>query len=171
MNLEQEITLRPVTDDDSTFLLAVYASSRADEMARVLWTDEQKAGFLKLQFTAQSQHYKAEHPAATHEIICVNGKAAGRLYIDRSGAAQHILDVTVLPEFRNRGTGAVLLRRIMAEGQSSGKPVTIYVESFNPSQRLFSRLGFERVEENGFNWLLRWNGVSLRSTGSAAKHE
>lgn len=153
-----EISLRPVTDRDQTFLIAVYASARADEMARVSWTEEQKAVFLKIQFAAQSQHYKAEYPAAQHEIVCANGQAAGRLYIDRSGEGLHILDVTILPEFRNQGAGTALLQRIMAEGQTSGRPVTIYVESFNPSQRLFSRLGFQRAAENGFNWLLRWQG-------------
>lgn len=161
MSSGPEITLRAVQDEDkdSDLLLAVYASSRADEIARVAWTEEQKAAFLKMQFAAQSQHYKAEHPAATHEIICLNGKEAGRLYIDRSGPTLHILDVAILPEFRNRGAGRVLMQGIMAEGQSSGKPVTIYVESFNPSQRLFSRLGFQRVEENGFNWLLQWQPI------------
>ena len=157
MNPEPEIGLRPVRDEDRDFLLTVYSSTRADEMARVPWTEEQKAGFLNMQFTAQTEHYKAEHPAATHEIICVNGAPAGRLYLDRSGDELHLLDITVLPEFRNAGVGTILLRQIMADAVGCGKPVTIYVESFNPSQRLFARLGFKRTAEQGFSWLLRWS--------------
>jgi ribosomal protein S18 acetylase RimI-like enzyme len=157
VNREPEISLRPVADEDRDFLFSVYSSTRADEMARVPWTAEQKSGFLNMQFTAQTQHYKAEFPAATHEIICVDGRPAGRLYLDRRGDELHILDITVLPEFRNAGVGTILLRRIMAEGGRCGKPVTIYVESFNPSQRLFTRLGFQRAAEQGFSWLLRWS--------------
>lgn len=158
-----EITLRRVEEKDSDFLLSVYSSSRADEMARVPWTEEQKTGFLKMQFAAQTTHYQAEHPAAAHEVIRVDGTPAGRLYIDRSGAELHILDITLLPQFRNGGAGTVLLRRIMDEGRKCGKPVTIYVESFNPAQRFFERLGFARAAEQGLNWLLRWSPVAQAS--------
>lgn len=151
------ITLRPVTGEDQNFLLSVYASSRAEEMARVSWSAEQKTAFLQMQFAGQTQHYRAEHPAASHDIVCVDSVPAGRLYLDRSGDAFHILDITILPAFRSSGVGTALLRRIMAEAQDHGQPVTIYVESFNPSLRLFERLGFNKVAEQGFHWLLRWS--------------
>jgi len=151
-----EITLRPVGDADQDFLLSVYASSRAEEMASVPWTAEQKTSFLKMQFTAQTEHYRAEHPAASHEVVCVNNVAAGRLYLDRSGGELHILDLTMLVEFRNRGAGTTVLRQIMAVAEKSGRPVTIYVESFNPSLRLFERLGFRKAAEQGFHWLMQW---------------
>jgi len=152
-----EVTLRPVEEQDWDFLLAVYSSTREHELAQVPWNAEQKSGFLRMQFTAQTNHYKAEHPAAVHQVICMNGTPAGRLYVDRSGEALHILDITLLPEFRNAGAGTILLRRLMDEGAAANKPVTIWVESFNPSQSLFARLGFQRTGEHGFNWLLRWS--------------
>lgn len=160
-----EITLRPASEADSEFLLRVYASSRSEEMARVPWSEEQKRTFLQMQYSSQTQHYRAEHPAATHEIICLNSVPAGRLYLDRSGDAFHILDITVIPEFRNSGIGTGLLQRIMAEAQSNGRPLTIYVESFNPSLRFFERLGFEKVGEQGFHWLLRWSPERPASKG------
>jgi ribosomal protein S18 acetylase RimI-like enzyme len=166
---EPEIALRPVAAEDREFLFSVYASTRAEEMARVPWTAEQKAGFLNMQFTAQSGHYRAEFPAARHEIIVVNGKPAGRLYVDRGVEKLHILDITLLPEFRNAGVGTILLRRLLAEGRESGQPVTIYVESFNPSQRLFARLGFEHAGEQGFNWLLRWSPGDRPDVSPAAR--
>ena len=43
------LTLRPCTDDDLPFLLEVYASTRADEMAIVPWTDEEKQAFVRMQ--------------------------------------------------------------------------------------------------------------------------
>ena len=45
---------------------------------------------------------------------------------------------------------------LLREAKQAKKRVTIYVESFNPSLRLFERLGFRKVEENGFQFLMEW---------------
>ncbi|HZU32418.1 MAG TPA: N-acetyltransferase [Candidatus Angelobacter sp.] len=156
---KEQITLRPATPEDDNFLFAVYASSRAEEMARVPWTPEQQESFLRMQFTAQKQHYAAEFPNASHDIILFNGMAAGRIYLDRGPAVFHILDITVLPAYRNQGIGSVCLQAVLAEAGNCNQPVTIYVESFNPSLRLFERLGFQRSQEKGFHFLMTWSST------------
>lgn len=149
-----EITLRPAGESDHDFLLAVYASTRDAEMAMVPWSKDQKEAFVKMQFLAQTEHYAAQHPAARHEIICRDGEPAGRLYLERRTDAFHILDITVLPEHRGAGIGSFILGQVYDEAQASGKPVTIYVESFSPSLQLFRKLGFGTVSETGFHLLL-----------------
>lgn len=149
------ITLRPVQDSDNEFLMKVYGSTREQEMAQVPWTAEQKQQFVRMQYEAQKNHYATQHPKASHEIICVEGTDAGRLYLDRAGEKFHILDITLLPEHRNRGAGSFLLGQIMAEAKEAGKPVSIYVETFNPSLKLFQRLGFTVIQQEGFNLLLQ----------------
>ena len=171
MKPEKKISLRPVSAEDNEFLLTVYASTRAEELERVPWTAEQKDAFVRMQFEAQKQHYAAEYPKATHDIICVDGEPAGRLYLSRTADALHILDITVLPQHRNAGTGSFLIRELLEEGSSAGKPVSIYVESFNPSLRLFSRLGFQKAEENGFQLLLRWTPAGSRQSADGAQSE
>ena len=47
------LSLRPIAPDDEELLFRVYASTRAEELAAVAWTDEQKAAFLRMQFAAQ----------------------------------------------------------------------------------------------------------------------
>jgi ribosomal protein S18 acetylase RimI-like enzyme len=153
-----KVTLRPVQDSDDNFLLKVYGSTREQEMAQVPWTSEQKQQFVRMQWEAQKSHYAAQHPQACHEIICLEGDVAGRLYLDRSGGKFHILDITLLQEHRNRGAGSFLLYQIMAEAKEAGKPVTIYVETFNPSLRLFQRLGFTPIQQEGFHLLLQYAG-------------
>src|SRR5438270_7702061 len=153
-----KITLRPVQESDDVFLLTVYGSTREQELAQVPWTAEQKQQFVGMQWEAQKNHYAAQHPQASHEIICLEGSAAGRLYLDRSGDKFHILDITLLPERRNRGAGSFLLYQIMAEAKEAGKPVSIYVETFNPSLRLFQRLGFTPIQQEGFHLLLQCAG-------------
>ncbi len=152
-----DITLRPVTEADQDFLLSAYASTRAGEMATVPWSGEQKDAFIRMQFAAQTQHYAAEHPGASHEIICLDSVPVGRLYLDRRADEFHILDVTILAQFRNAGIGTLLLGRILDEAGGSGKAVSIYVESFNPWLGLFRKLGFRTVSEDGFLQLLRWS--------------
>ena len=171
MNQERKISLRPVEQGDDEFLLSVYASTRAEELERVPWTQEQKNAFLRMQFEAQKQHYAAEYPEATHNIICLEGVPVGRLYLSRSPDALHILDITVLPQHRNTGTGSFLIRELLKEGASAGKPVSIYVESLNPSFRLFSRLGFQKVEETGFQFLLRWTPPDGRQSAAPTRPE
>ena len=151
----RQITLRPVTQADDDFIFNCYASTRAQEMAQVPWGPEQKEAFVKMQYTAQKQHYAAEAPQASHVIIYADATPVGRIYLDRREDALHILDITVLPQHRNQGTGSLVLRRLLDEADKLGKPVTIYVESFNPSLRLFERLDFQKDHEKGFHLLMK----------------
>jgi ribosomal protein S18 acetylase RimI-like enzyme len=156
MTRDGQITLRPATEADDDFIFSCYASTRAQELAQVPWTAEQKEAFVRMQFTAQKNHYAAEAPGASHDVIYVAATPVGRIYLDRREDALHILDITVLPQHRNQGTGSLLLRRLLDEAGKSGKPVNIYVESFNPSLRLFERLGFRKDHEKGFHLLMKW---------------
>ena len=152
----RSVTLREVGADDEAFLLKVYASVRADEMARVPWSEAQRAAFIKMQFDAQQLHYRTHNPEATHDIILLNGCPVGRLYVARRKNEVRILDITILPEHRNRGIGTPLIKELMGEAARAEIPLNVYVESFNPSRRLFERLGFVKTEEDGVNWLMEW---------------
>lgn len=152
------LTLRPVRESDDAFLLELYGSTRQQELAQVPWTAEQKQQFVRMQWEAQKRHYAAEHPRASHAVICMDGRAVGRVYLDRTAEQFHILDISILPEDRNQGAGSLLLSQIMAEAKQAGKPVTIFVETFNPSLRLFQRLGFTTLRQEGFHLLMQWSG-------------
>lgn len=150
------VTLRPAAAEDDAFLLQVYASVRADELAQVPWSDAQREAFLRMQFDAQLLHYRTHNPEATHDIILRGASAVGRLYVARRAGEIRILDITILPEHRNRGAGTYLLKELIAEADRAGLPLTIYVESFNPSHRLFERLGFSKIEDDGILHLMEW---------------
>ena len=150
------ITLRDETVEDQLFLLEVYASTRAQEMALVPWSDEQREAFVRSQFEAQHSYYQAQFPEASYQVIMVDGERGGRVYVLRESEAIRILDITLLPQHRNLGIGTSLIREILAEGDQAGKPVNIWVENFNPSLKLFERLGFVRVQEDGFNCLMEY---------------
>ncbi len=150
------VTLRPVAADDEPFLLSVYATTRAAELAHVPWSEEQRAAFVQMQFTAQRQHYEKNTPQAKHDVILFNGMPVGRIYVDRRENEIHILDITVLPEHRHQGIGLSLIKALMEEAASAGKALTIHVETYNPSRQIFERLGFLPLEDDGMNILFEW---------------
>ena len=148
--------LRTATPEDEQFLRAVYAGTRAEELARVPWSDEQKRAFTDMQFVAQDAHYRRHYPTAQYSIIEVQGVPAGRLYVDRLEKEILIIDIALLPEHRRVGIGTKLLRELQDEAHTAGKVLTIHVEKFNPALRLYQRLGFQQIEDKGVYLLLEW---------------
>jgi GNAT superfamily N-acetyltransferase len=154
------LSLRDISSDDEGFLLEVYASTRAQEMALMPWTDEQRQAFVKMQFVAQHAHYHERYPDADYKVILQDGEPVGRLYIFRDEANINIMDIAILPRFRKAGIGTALIKEIIDEAAQSQKTVQIYVENFNPSLRLFQGLGFSIIEQDGINLLLEWHPPS-----------
>lgn len=148
------IRLRPALPADEPFLRAVYASTRADEMAMVPWTPEQKQAFVEMQFRAQDTDYRRNYPEAAFLVIEREGVPIGRLYVDRRPASIHVLDIALLARSCNGGVGTKLLRDLQAEAASLAQPLTIHVERFNPALRLYQRLGFHLLREEGDVYLL-----------------
>ena len=160
------LSRRPIEERDELFLRRLYASTRAEEMARVPWSNEQKAAFLAFQFEAQHRYYTEQFPRAAFELLLVDGQPAGRLYVDRRDDEIRLIDIALLPEHRGRGIGGELMREILAEGADEGLPVQIHVERDNPAMRLYLRLGFERVEEQGIYHLMRWQPAGGAADGA-----
>jgi ribosomal protein S18 acetylase RimI-like enzyme len=150
------VVYRPKTEADRPFLLYVYATTREDEMAMVQWTAEQKAEFIRMQFNAQYAHYEEFYPEASFLVIERDGRPIGRIYIDRGPEEICLVDIALLPEARGAGLGTLLVQEILAEGQAEGKAVSIYVERHNPALRMYQRLGFEALREEGVYYEMRW---------------
>jgi ribosomal protein S18 acetylase RimI-like enzyme len=151
-------TLRPATEADRDFLQALYASTRAEELAVTGWSEEQKRDFTEQQFTAQDAHYRQHYPSAEFSIVKRDGEAIGRLYVDRWTREIRIMDIALLPEHRGAGIGTRLLRGLMEEAAAAGKALSIHVEKFNPALRLYDRLGFRVKEDKGVYLLMEWTG-------------
>jgi ribosomal protein S18 acetylase RimI-like enzyme len=106
-----------------------------------------KKAFVEQQFEAQDADYRRTRPRATFEVIEVDGRPAGRLYLDRADRTIHVIDIALLPGFRGRGVGTRLLSDLAEEADRGGRALEIYVEHLNPARRLYERLGFREVEE------------------------
>ena len=113
------------------------------------WDKKQKDAFLRAQFDAQDRWYHENYTGASFDVVLVDGKRAGRLYLNRGDSEIRIVDIALLPEHRGNGIGSALLRDLLAEADAAGKRVTIHVERLNPALRLYERLGFSVAEDKG----------------------
>ena len=153
------VDVRAVEAGDEDFLFSVYASTRAEEMTRVNWSAEQQEAFLRMQFRAQSTYYFENYPGAEFQVITLNDRRIGRLYVHRRADEIRIMDIALLPDYRNLGIGSALLQNILEQGSDLGLPVTIHVEQFNPALHLYKRLGFQLQEDKGVYLLMQWSPV------------
>jgi ribosomal protein S18 acetylase RimI-like enzyme len=148
--------LRPAGPGDAELLYRIYASTREDELAVVPWDAPAKEAFLRTQFAAQDRYYHANFPDASYDLIVSGDEVLGRLYVDRGEAAWLVLDLALLPGHRGQGIGTQLLTEVLAEAGAASKPVQMHVEQFNPAQRLYDRLGFRQIADQGVYLLLEW---------------
>ncbi len=154
------IALRPATPADEPHLRRVYASTRADEMAMVPWSAEQKQAFCDMQFDAQDRHYRAQHPRARFDVVTVGDQAAGRLTVDRERDQFDVVDIALLPEFRGRGVATALLSDLQNEARAGGLPVVLRVEVNNRAAELYRRLGFVETRALGIHLEMTWRAES-----------
>lgn len=151
------VALRPATPDDRELLFRVYAGTRAEELAPVPWPPEAKEAFLSQQFDAQDAWWRTHYAGATFEIVVVDGRDAGRLYLWEGEKEVRVVDVALLPEARRGGVGTRLLRYVQERARAAGKSVTIHAERMNPALALYERLGFRLVEDKGVYLFLSWS--------------
>jgi GNAT superfamily N-acetyltransferase len=154
--LTEAITLRPMHPEDEGFLYTVYASTRLDELASLGWSKGQRIAFLTMQFRAQHLSYMTQFPAADFLIILWHESPIGRLYIERRSDEIRGIDIALLPAYRQAGIGTAILQGLLAEAACAGKPFRIHVEKFNRARRLYERLGFTTLYDDGVYLFMEW---------------
>lgn len=152
-----KMTLRSVTASDQEFLLSVYTSTRAEELAQVQWEPGQQEAFVKWQFEMQRREYGARFPDAEYDVIEIDGQPAGRMWIGRDSEQIRLMDIALLPEFQNRGAGTLLVNCLIDEARSSGKRLRHMVFVLNNNaDRFYERLGFVVIEDLGGYKHMEW---------------
>ncbi len=160
----RRVTFRPAVTADAAFLRELYGSTREAELAPVPWSVEQKNAFIAHQFAAQTDAYTKNYPGAEFLVIAVDDRDAGRLYLHERADEIRIMDVALMPAFRNLGIGSAVLRRVLAQGATSQRRVSIHVEVFNPAMRLYERLGLREVSRTEVYVLMEWRPAAASPT-------
>jgi len=152
----ESITLRTAIQDDREFLMTVFASTRSDELAALAWNPALRQSFIDMQFSAQQQDFGASYPDAENSIILLAEQPIGRMLVERTDAAILLIDIAILNDYRNRRIGSSLIRGLMDEAAGSQKSVRLSVYKSNPAARLYERLGFSAIADNGLYFEMSW---------------
>jgi ribosomal protein S18 acetylase RimI-like enzyme len=153
---ERLVLRQVVLPEDDDFLRELYFASRGDLEGAVL-PEDLKRNLLLMQYQAQSIAYTQQYPKASHEIVELDGQAIGRMMIDRRKEFICAVDISIIPERRSHGIGTTLLRRVMEECAEKNLPCTLQVLITNPARRLYERLGFRIVDNDGVRFSMTWN--------------
>ncbi len=149
------ITVRPEQPQDERFLFELYASTRQEELDAWGWPPEMRSAFLAMQFKASQGHHQA-FPGAEFQVVQLDGVNAGRLIVHRTREELRLVDIALLPRYRNGGIGAALLQRIFGEAAATGKPLRLHVLKGSRAGRFYQRLGFVKTGETELYVEMEW---------------
>jgi GNAT superfamily N-acetyltransferase len=153
---EPSITLRPAVEEDQDFLLTLFKSSRGDDLRGLGWEEERIGEFLELQYEAHQNFLNADHPTLDDQIVLADGTPVGRLAIEQRPNEIRVVDMSLLPDYRNSGTGALLIQELQTQAAAAKRPLRCQVIRFNRAVVLFERLGFRRTSETGSHFQMEW---------------
>lgn len=142
------ISIRRIEPNEEDFLAEVYAGTRREEIAAWGWSELQQQAFLRMQFAAQLCWYQAAYPDAESMLILLDAIRIGRILLQRGAARIHLIDVALLPNYRNAGFGTSILTDLIAESQVTNVPLTLQVLKTNRAVRWYERLGFSKIEDD-----------------------
>lgn len=147
--MTHSVTTRPATEQDDAFLFRLFQAVRLPEFAQLPLPSAQLDSLMRMQYNGQKHSYAASYPEGDR-IVLVDGHPAGRLWVYQSATGHHLVDIALLPEFRNRGVGAELLERVIGDARGAGARLRCSVALTNAgSLRFHQRMGFQIVAQDG----------------------
>jgi ribosomal protein S18 acetylase RimI-like enzyme len=157
------LTWRESTSRDQDFLRLVFASAREHSAAMSRLDPVERGRALDREFESRQTSYRIDFPHVRFHVLELDGRAIGRCYLEDVPRGLFVVDLILLPPWRGRGLGTVLLEGLIAEAGATGRTVRLHVEKTN--QRAFGlylRLGFTVVGELPLHRLLEHPGRGPR---------
>lgn len=151
-----ELTQRETVPEDEAFLFQVYLSSRGDDLTEMGWDAERVRNFLETQYAAQQRFLKANYPQGEDRIITLDTQPIGRIVVERNDQEIRVVDIALLPQYRNSGIGTYLIRELLTEAARLGKPFRTQVIRSSAALGLFERLGIVKIGETGSHYQMEW---------------
>ncbi|RPH66260.1 MAG: N-acetyltransferase [Myxococcaceae bacterium] len=131
------VSLRAAVDAD-------FEACRRTYFAEMDWVNER----LGLKRDEQESMFRKLWDPAQVCIIQADGIDVGWLQTVVSKSEHMLGQIFVDAPFQRRGIGTEVLRRIIDEASRRRLPVRLAVVKFNPSRRLYERLGFRVTHED-----------------------
>ena len=131
------VSLRAAVDAD-------FEACRRTYFAEMDWVNER----LGLKRDDQESMFRKLWDPAQVCVIQADGVDVGWLQTVVSKSEHMLGQIFVDAPFQRRGIGTEVLRRIIQEASGRRLPVRLAVVKFNPSRRLYERLGFRVTHED-----------------------
>lgn len=151
-------------DDDLDFFKCLYATTR-DELKALGLSAAQYAELMASQQQIQEHGLRMTYPDAQQWTILLESTQAekiGRLILDFTNNDWRVVDIAILPEFRNQGWGTQLMRSLMSKASQTQASVSLGVMSFNQgARRLYDSLGFSLIRQDGIHAQMIWRSPAL----------
>ena len=150
--------LRAARHDDEGFLFALHRAAMRDYVEATWGWDEHW----------QRGHFARAYKPGRHAVVVRTGPVPadiGRISLTRHWRRTFLRDVELIAAERNRGLGSAVIRAVLALERTEGRGVELLVLKCNPAQRLYARLGFRIVADDGERLTMR---AESRAAGGAS---
>ncbi|MEO5710463.1 MAG: GNAT family N-acetyltransferase [Nocardioidaceae bacterium] len=159
--------LRPCTEADDAFVYDVFCTTWESEVA-ALPNQNLAQHVLRIQHIAQERRFAARYPQHQRFLVLEDGEPAGRLYVHETDSTMHVVDLTLMPGFRDRGIGTRIFHDLFRHAEAAGQSITLRVERRNErATMLYSSLGFDLVTVDDLDNFFEWRPTSVTKEGPA----
>jgi ribosomal protein S18 acetylase RimI-like enzyme len=141
-------SLRAARGGDEPFLFTLHRAAMRDYVDAVWGWDE----------AWQRDHFAQTYAPRRHAVIVRAGRDPpdiGRIGLTRHWRKLFLRDIELIAAERNRGIGTAILGALLARAQAEGRAVELLVLKHNPAQRLYARVGFRIVGDDGARFTMR----------------
>ena len=140
--------LRAAERGDEDFLFALHRDAmRTYVDATWGWDEEwQRANFA-------ATFAPARQAVIVHAVTSLQD--VGRISLTRHWRKLFLRDIELLGPERNHGAGTAIINAVLSLARESNRHVELRVLRCNPAQRLYARLGFRVIDDDGARLTMR----------------
>ena len=140
--------LRGAQPTDEEFLFALHRDAMGAYVDQTWGWDEEW----------QRAHFAANYAPERQAVIVRGGtvlRDVGRISLTRHWRKIFLRDIELMGPERNRGVGTAIITAVVALARDSDRYVELRVLRCNPAQRLYARLGFRVIDDDGARLRMR----------------
>jgi GNAT superfamily N-acetyltransferase len=140
--------LRPAEHSDEEFLFALHRNAMSAYVEATWGWDEQW----------QRANFAANYAPERQAVIVHGGtvlRDVGRISLTRHWRKIFLRDIELMDPERNQGVGTAIINAVLTLARDSNRYVELRVLRCNPAQRLYMRLGFRVIDDDGARLRMR----------------
>jgi GNAT superfamily N-acetyltransferase len=140
--------LRPAERSDENFLFALHRNAMRDYVDATWGWDEEW----------QRANFAANYAPERQAVIVHRGtvlRDVGRISLTQHWRKIFLRDIELMGSERNQGVGTAIINAVLTLARDSNRYVELRVLRCNPAQRLYMRLGFRVIDDDGARLRMR----------------